>query len=72
MPFRTRTRAPMAKLTYRDAGLDLDLVTVVVANLTPRKLGGLMSAGMVLSGGDTDILGLSTIDESVPPGTRVK
>jgi methionyl-tRNA synthetase len=45
---------------------------IVVANLTPRKLGGLMSAGMVLSGGDDAILGLSTIDESVPPGTRVK
>jgi len=46
---------------------------IVVANLAPRKLGGLMSEGMILaSGDDADINGLSAIDRHVPPGTRVR
>jgi methionyl-tRNA synthetase len=45
---------------------------IVVANLAPRKLAGLMSEGMILAAGDDEILGLSAIDHDVPPGTRVR
>lgn len=45
---------------------------IVVANLAPRKLGGLMSEGMILAAGDEQILGLSGVDADVPPGTRVR
>jgi len=45
---------------------------IVVANLAPKKLAGLMSHGMILAAGDEQILGLSAVDHDVPPGTRVK
>ncbi|MEO6772142.1 MAG: methionine--tRNA ligase [Kofleriaceae bacterium] len=45
---------------------------IVVANLAPRKLAGLVSEGMILAAGDDQILGLSAIDHDVPPGTRVR
>lgn len=45
---------------------------IVVANLAPRKMAGLMSEGMILAAGDEAILGLSAIDHDVPPGTRVR
>jgi methionyl-tRNA synthetase len=45
---------------------------LVVANLAPRKLGGLVSEGMILAAGDEEILGLSALDRDVPPGTRVR
>ena len=41
-------------------------------SLAPRKLGGLMSEGMILAAGDDQILGLSAVDHDVPPGTRVR
>jgi methionyl-tRNA synthetase len=45
---------------------------IVVANLAPRKLAGLVSEGMILAAGGDQILGLSAIDRDVPPGTPVK
>lgn len=45
---------------------------IVVANLAPRKLGGVMSEGMILAAGDDEILGLSALDRDAPPGTRVR
>ncbi len=45
---------------------------IVVANLAPRKLAGLVSEGMILAAGDDQILGLSAVDHDVPPGTRVR
>jgi methionyl-tRNA synthetase len=45
---------------------------IVVANLAPRKLAGLVSEGMILAAGDEAILGLSAVDHDVPPGTRVR
>jgi methionyl-tRNA synthetase len=45
---------------------------LVVANLAPRKLAGLVSEGMILAAGDDEILGLSALDRDVPPGTRVR
>jgi len=48
------------------------LQVIVVANLAPRKMAGLMSEGMILAAGDEAILGLSALDRDVPPGTRVR
>ncbi len=45
---------------------------IVVANLAPRKMAGLISEGMILAAGDEAILGLSAVDHDVPPGTRVR
>ncbi len=45
---------------------------IVVANLAPRKMGDLVSEGMILAAGDEAILGLSAVDADVPPGTRVR
>jgi methionyl-tRNA synthetase len=45
---------------------------IVVANLAPRKMAGLVSEGMILAAGDEAILGLSAVDSDVPPGTRVR
>jgi len=44
---------------------------IVVANLKPAKLRGIVSEGMVLAAGEESVLGLATIDNEVPPGTRV-
>jgi methionyl-tRNA synthetase len=44
--------------------------TLFVANLEPRKLGGLVSQGMLLAAGDEAIL--TTVSSDVPPGTRVR
>jgi methionyl-tRNA synthetase len=45
---------------------------IVVANLPPRKMAGILSEGMILAAGDEQILGLSALDRDVPPGTRVR
>jgi methionyl-tRNA synthetase len=45
---------------------------LVVANLAPRKVGGIESQGMILAAGDESILGLSSLDRDAPPGTRVR
>ncbi|HEX5062571.1 MAG TPA: methionine--tRNA ligase [Kofleriaceae bacterium] len=44
---------------------------IVVANLAPRKMAGLVSEGMILAAGESDSLSLSAIDRDAPPGTRV-
>lgn len=45
---------------------------IVIANLAPATIRGVRSEGMVLAAGDQAILGLSTIDAAVPPGTQVR
>jgi methionyl-tRNA synthetase len=57
--------------TYRPDAL-VGKQVIVVANLAPRKLAGLVSEGMILAAGDDEILGLSALDRDAPPGTRVR
>ncbi len=45
---------------------------IFLANLKPAKIRGVKSEGMVLAAGDKDILGLSAIDEDLPPGTTIR
>ena len=44
---------------------------IVVANLPPVTLRGVLSEGMILAAGDGAALGVSAIDRDVPPGTKV-
>jgi methionyl-tRNA synthetase len=44
---------------------------VLLANLKPAKVRGVMSQGMILAGGDAEVLALLTLDRDVPPGTKI-
>ncbi len=44
---------------------------VVVANLKPAKLGGVMSEGMVLAAGDDDVVALLKPEKDMAPGTLI-
>lgn len=57
--------------TYRPEDL-VGKQVIVVVNLAPRKLAGIVSQGMILACGDAEISGLSTVDRYVAPGTRVR
>lgn len=46
---------------------------VVLCNLAPREVvKGLLSEGMLLAGGDGDVLKVATLDGELPPGSTVK
>jgi methionyl-tRNA synthetase len=45
---------------------------ILLANLKPAKIGGIVSEGMILAAGDAEIVGLSALDRDCPPGTRVR
>jgi methionyl-tRNA synthetase len=45
---------------------------VMVANLKPAKLRGILSEGMILAASGDDDLGILTVDKDIPVGTRVK
>jgi len=45
---------------------------IVVANLKPAKLMGILSNGMLLAAVDDKIQGLATLDGKVKPGTPLK
>ncbi|MFQ6097239.1 MAG: methionine--tRNA ligase [Armatimonadota bacterium] len=45
---------------------------VVVANLEPARIRGVVSEGMLLAAGEDVVLSLVTVDDSCPPGTRVR
>ncbi|MCS7254093.1 MAG: methionine--tRNA ligase [Armatimonadota bacterium] len=44
---------------------------VLVANLTPAKIRGVISQGMILAAGEDKPLALVTLDREVPPGTKI-
>ena len=45
---------------------------IIVANLKPVKLMGLLSQGMLLAAAQGEQLALMTPDREIPPGTRVR
>lgn len=45
---------------------------VVVTNLKPARLMGVLSEGMLLAAGDENNLSIVTLEKEIPPGTRVK
>ena len=48
------------------------MTTIVVTNLKPVKLRGVLSSGMLLAAGAKGVEGLATISEQVEPGTVVR
>jgi methionyl-tRNA synthetase len=50
----------------------LGKTVLYLANLKPAKIGGVMSAGMILAIGGEQIVGLCAADRPVPPGTPVR
>jgi len=57
---------------YPDPGALVGQRVVVVANLEPRPLRGILSQGMLLAAGEAPALRLVTVGEGIAPGTRVK
>ena len=45
---------------------------IFLANLQPATIRGILSEGMVLAAGDEAIVGLSTVDGTAAPGTKVR
>ncbi|MBI9077217.1 MAG: methionine--tRNA ligase [Desulfatibacillum sp.] len=45
---------------------------LVVANLKPAKLMGIVSQGMVVAAVDKEVIGLATVNTPVPPGTTLR
>ena len=45
---------------------------IYLANLTPRKIRGVLSQGMILAAGGDEVLALSGLDRDVPPGTPIR
>jgi methionyl-tRNA synthetase len=44
---------------------------VLLANLKPAKVRGVLSQGMILAAGDAQVLAVLTPDRDVPPGTKI-
>ena len=69
---RPRTMFAGLRAAYRAEDL-VGRLTVVVANLAPRKMRFGVSQGMVLAAGPGESeIWLSGVDEGVPPGSRVR
>ena len=45
---------------------------ILLANLAPATIRGVTSQGMILAAGEEAVLGLSTVDRDLPPGTRIR
>lgn len=50
----------------------LGRTVIYLANLKPAKIRGVLSQGMILAAGETDVVGLSALDKDAPPGTKVR
>jgi methionyl-tRNA synthetase len=44
---------------------------ILLANLKPAKVRGVLSEGMILAAADTEVLALAGLDRDVPPGTKI-
>jgi methionyl-tRNA synthetase len=45
---------------------------ILICNLAPAKIRGVLSEGMLLAAGDGSVLGLATFLEEIPAGKRIK
>ncbi len=45
---------------------------VIIANLEPRSMMGMESNGMVLAGGDGELISLLAPDKELPPGSSIR
>jgi methionyl-tRNA synthetase len=69
----TETRTVVAGIAqhYQPSEL-LGKRVVIVANLAPAKLRGVVSHGMILAALDEHGLGVLTVDRDLPPGAQVR
>jgi methionyl-tRNA synthetase len=66
-------RTIVAGLATKYAPADLvGRTVIVVVNLKPAKLRGVVSQGMLLAAGEKDVEGLATLTSAVAPGTMVR
>ena len=66
-------RTIVAGLATKYAPEDLvGRTVIVVVNLKPAKLRGVVSQGMLLAAGEKEVEGLATLTAAVPPGTVVR
>lgn len=56
---------------YPDPAALVGQTVVLVANLAPRKMRGIMSQGMLLAGSEGDTVKLATVPGDLPPGSKV-
>jgi methionyl-tRNA synthetase len=69
----TETRTVVAGIAQEFAPEELvGRQVVLVANLEPKRIGGVVSHGMILAAGEEKALALVTLDREVPPGTKVR
>jgi methionyl-tRNA synthetase len=69
----TETRTVVAGIAQEFAPEELvGKQVVLVANLEPKRIGGVVSHGMILAAGEEKALALVTLDREVPPGTKVR
>lgn len=67
------TRTVVAGIAkHYDPQLLIGKKVVMVANLKPAKLRGIVSQGMILAASSGNELGVLTVDRDIPVGTRVK
>ncbi|HZS40369.1 MAG TPA: methionine--tRNA ligase [Polyangia bacterium] len=57
--------------TYRPEEL-VGKRVILLANLEPATIRGVLSEGMILAAGDDDVVALSGLDRDAPPGTKVR
>jgi methionyl-tRNA synthetase len=69
---RPRTIVAGIAQAYPDPAALVGMRIVVVANLEPRALRGIISQGMLLAAGEPPALRLVTVADGIAPGTRVK
>jgi len=69
----TETRTVVAGIAQEFAPEELiGKQVVLVANLEPKRIGGIVSHGMILAAGEEKALAIVTLDREVPPGTKVR
>ncbi len=59
-------------LHFPDPAVLIGKLCPFVTNLEPRTIRGLESQGMIMAASTTDAFSLFSVDESIPPGTKVK
>jgi methionyl-tRNA synthetase len=67
----TRTLVAAIGKAFPPEGL-LDRTAVVVANLKPVRIHGILSEGMLLAAGSDEDLALVTLSSQVKPGEKIR
>jgi len=69
---KTRQIFAGIRSSYPDPKVLIGKQVIVIANLKPRKMSFGISEGMVLAGGDGDSFRVTTFDDQIQPGDKVR